>query len=204
MKKIILTLCILLFCSPIFADDIQPVLNNNKIYYSLNTKTFSTDENDGIVLKKSISSGTGNYSIYSFNNSEIMLGSDYEFLYNGRLIACHNSDLKIFEVIYNGNNFQEKELTEAQIKEIFPDAEILLISQFVDNKANVRKPAFEKKDFLLLNNTDKNLHKYKFYPQSVKFSPVGGLFKASTIGKITYSHFGEDKYIIYVKNNFRK
>ena len=99
---------------------------------------------------------------------------------------------------------EEKVLTEGQVKEIFPDAEILLISHFVDNKTTVRKQAFEKKDFLLLNDTDKYFYKYSFRPQSVKYSPVAGLFKASSIGKITFSHFGQDKYTIYVKNNFRK
>ena len=137
-------------------------------------------------------------------NNEIMLGSDYEFLFNGRLISCHNADLKIFELVYNGNFFEEKELTKEQIKEIFPDAEIITISQFKDQKLTVTKPAFEKKKFLLLNDTDKYFYKYSFKPKSVKFSPVGGLFRASTIGRITFSHFGQDKYTIYVKNTFKK
>ena len=206
MKKIILTLGLLLLCSPVFTGNMKPVLNNNQIIYSPAARSFSTGgmADDRIVLTKSVSAGTGNYSIYSYNNSETMLASNYEFLFNGRLIACHNADLKIYEVIYNGKDFEEKELTEGQIKEIFPEAEILLISHFVDNKTTVRKPAFEKKDFLLLNDTNKNFHKYSFHPQSVKYSPVAGLFKASSIGKITFSHFGDDKYTIYVKNNFRK
>ena len=206
MKKLIFIFGLLLLCSPVFAGNMKPVLNNNQIVYSPSARAFSTGgmAEDRIVLTKSVSSGSGNYSIYTYNNQGIMLGSDYEFLFNGRLISCHNADLKIYEVIYNGKNFEEKELTEGQIKEIFPDAEILLISHFVDNKTTVIKPAFEKKDFLLLNDTDKYFHKYSFHPQSVKYSPVAGLFKASSIGKITFSHFGKDKYIIYVKNNFKK
>lgn len=206
MKKLILIFGLLLLCSPVFAADMKPVLNNTQLLYSPKENVFSVGAPaDGkISLSKRTSTGTGNYSIYSYNNNEVMLGSNYEFLFNGRLISCHNADLKIFEVVYNGKIFVEKELTEGQIKEIFPDAEILLISHFVDKKITVRKPAFEKKDFLLLNDTDEYFYKYSFHPQSVKYSPVAGLFKASSIGKITFSHFGQDKYTIYVKNNFGK
>ena len=206
MKKLILILGLLLMCSPVFAGDMKPVLNNTQLLYSPKENVFSVGAPvDGkISLSKRTSVGTGNYSIYSYNNDEVMLGSNYEFLFNGRLISCHNADLKIFEVVYNGKIFVEKELTQGQIKDIFPDAEILLISHFVDKKITVRKPAFEKKDFLLLNDTDEYFHKYSFHPQSVKYSPVAGLFKASSIGKITFSHFGQDKYTIYVKNNFGK
>lgn len=206
MKKIILILLFLLLCSPVFAGNMKPVLNSTQLLYSPKSAKFSIGApvDNAISLSKKTSTGTGNYSIYSYNNNEVMLGSDYEFLYNGRLISCHNADLKFFELVYNGKIFEEKELTEGQVKEIFPDAEILLISHFIDNKITVRKPAFQKKDFLLLNDTDKYFYKYSFKPQSVKYSPVAGLFKASSIGKITFSHFGQDKYTIYVKNNFRK
>ena len=205
-EKIITDFRSLVLCSPVFAANMKPVLNSTQLLYSPKEGVFSTGAPvDGkIALSKKTSTGTGNYSIYSYNNNEVMLGSDYEFLFNGRLISCHNADLKFFELVYNGKIFEEKELTEGQVKEIFPDAEILLISHFVDNKTTVRKQAFEKKDFLLLNDTDKYFYKYSFRPQSVKYSPVAGLFKASSIGKITFSHFGQDKYTIYVKNNFRK
>lgn len=206
MKKIIFTLGLLLLCSPVFASDVKPVLNNTQLLYSPIDNKFSTGSPAAgqIAISKKTSTGTGNYSIYSYNNNEQMLGSDYEFIFDGHLIACHNAALKIFELVYNGKTFEEKELTEGQIKEIFPNVEVILISHFVDNKTTVRKPAFEKKDFLLLNDTDKYFHKYSFQPQSVKYTPVAGLFKASSIGKITFSHFGEDKYTIYVKNDFRK
>ena len=208
MKKLILTLGILLLACPAFAAKMTPVLSSTQVVYSPVANVWSTGSmvEDRIVLSKKTSPGTGNYSIYSYDNgkNEFMLDSNYEFIYNGRLIACHNGNLKIFEVVYNGKDFEEKELTEGQIKEIFPDAEILLISHFIDNKITVRKSPFKKKDFLLLNDTDKNFHKYSFHPQSVKYSPVAGLFKASTVGKITFSHYGEDKYIINVRNIYRR
>ncbi len=207
MKKFILILTILLFGIPSFSADIKPVLNNTELLFSPNDNIFSigAPTDNKISISKKTSTGTGNYSIYTYNNNETMLGSDYEFLFNGRLIACHNAALKLFEVIYNGKNFEEKQLTDAQIQEIFPDAEIIKISQFnQDKKLTVKKHFLEKKNFLLLNDTDKYFHKYSFHPQSVKFTPVAGLFKASSIGKITFSHFGTDKYTIYVKNNFRK
>lgn len=207
MKKIVFILMLLLFGIPVFAADIKPVLSNTELLFSPKDNIFSlgAPENNKISLSKRTSTGTGNYSIYSYNNNEIMLGSNYEFLFNGRLISCHNADLKLFEVIYNGKNFEEKQLTDEQIQEIFPDAEIIKISQFnKDNKLTVKKQFLEKKDFLLLNDTDKYFHKYSFHPQSVKFTPVAGLFKASTIGKITFSHFDADKYTIYVKNKFGK
>lgn len=206
MKKIILALCLVLLGTPVLASSMKPVLNDNQVIYSPSTKTWHKDGvfKDGIALTKKTSPGTGNYSIYYNMDNEIMLGSNYEFLYDGRLISCHNADLKIFELVYNGKFFEEKELTEDQIKEIFPDAEIIKISQFTDQKVTVKKPAFEKKKFLLLNDTDEYFYKYSFKPKSVKYSPVAGLFKASSIGRITFSHFGQDKYTIYVKNTFKK
>lgn len=208
MKKLILIMGILLLACPAFAGKMTPVLSSTQVVYSPVANVWSTGSmvEDRIVLSKKTSPGTGNYSIYSYSNGDeaFMLGSDYEFIFEGRLIACHNADLKIFEVVYNGKNFEEKELTQGQIKQIFPNAEIILISHFIDNKITVRKSPFKKRDFLLLNDTDKNFHKYSFHPQSVKFSPVAGLFRASAIGKITFSHFGEDKYIIYVKNVYKK
>lgn len=209
MKNFIIILGILFLCSPVFAGNMEPVLNNTKLFYSPKTNLFSIGKsNDGdISLSKKTSTGAGNYSIYSFsdNNEPTMLGSDYEFVFNGRLITCHNAELKIYELVYNGKNFEEKQLTDEQIQEIFPNAEIIKISQFnQDKKLTVKKHFLKKKDFLLLNDTNKYFHKYSFQPQSVKFSPVGGLFKASSIGKITFSHFGQDKYIIYVKNDFKK
>ena len=209
MKKFILILTVLLLGISAFGADMEPVLNNTKLFYSPKSNLFSINKpNAGdISLSKKTSTGTGNYSIYSFsdNNESMMLGSDYEFLFNGRLIACHNAELKIYELVYNGKNFEEKQLTDAQIQEIFPNAKIIKISQFnQDKKLTVKKHFLKKKDFLLLNDTKEYFHKYSFQPQSVKISPVGGLFKASSIGKITFSHFGQDKYTIYVKNDFKK
>ncbi len=209
MKNLIIILGILLMCSPVFAGDMEPVLNNTKLFYSPKSNLFSIGKsNDGdISISKKTSTGTGNYSIYSFsdNNEPTMLGSDYEFVFNGRLITCHNAELKIYELVYNGKNFEEKQLTDEQIQEIFPNAEIIKISQFnQDKKLTVKKHFLKKKDFLLLNDTKEYFHKYSFHPQSVKISPVGGLFKVSSIGKITFSHFGQDKYTIYVKNDFKK
>lgn len=209
MKNFIIILSILFLCSPVFAGNMEPVLNNTKLFYSPKSNLFSIGKsNDGdISISKKTSTGTGNYSIYSFsdNNEPTMLGSDYEFVFNGRLITCHNAELKIYELVYNGKNFEEKQLTDAQIQEIFPNAEIIKISQFnQDKKLTVKKHFLKKKDFLLLNDTKEYFHKYSFHPQSVKISPVGGLFKVSSIGKITFSHFGQDKYTIYVKNDFKK
>lgn len=209
MKNFIIILAILFLFSPVFAGDMEPVLNNTKLFYSPMSNLFSIGKsNEGdISISKKTSTGTGNYSIYSFsyNNEPTMLGSDYEFVFNGRLITCHNAELKIYELVYNGKSFEEKQLTDAQIHEIFPNAEIIKISQFnQDKKLTVKKHFLKKKDFLLLNDTNAFFHKYAFHPQSVKFSPVGGLFKASSIGKIIFSHFGQDKYTIYVKNDFNK
>lgn len=208
MKKFILFASVLLLTNCTFASDITPVLSNHQVVYLPASKTWSEGAmaDNRIVLSKKTSVGTGNYSVYYYpdNKEAIMLGSDYEFLHDGHLIACHNSDLKFFEVVYNKNKFEEQELSLEQVQSLFPDAEIIKISQFKDNKLTVYKPLFEKKDFLLLNDTDKYFHKYSFEPQSVKYSPVAGLFKASVARKITFSHFGEDKYNIYVKNTFRK
>ena len=43
MKKIILALCLVLLSTPVFAENMKPVLNDNQIIYSPSTKTWHKD-----------------------------------------------------------------------------------------------------------------------------------------------------------------
>ena len=50
MKNLIIILGILLMCSPVFAGDMEPVLNNTKLFYSPKSNLFSIGKsNDGDI-----------------------------------------------------------------------------------------------------------------------------------------------------------
>ena len=86
----------------------------------------------------------------------------------------------------------EKELTEEQIKELFPNVEIIKISQFKDRKYSIPKKPFEKKEILLLNDTENFFYKYSFKPRRIKKTPVAGLIEVERYEQIRFSHYQDD------------
>ncbi len=202
MKKILFTFALLLLCAPVIACDKIPA--NTQVVYSPSSNywSFGAMASDRIVLTKKRSSGTGSYSEYYCSNGRkaFQLGSNYEFIKEGMLIASHNADLKFYEVVYKNKKFKEKELDISQIQALFPDAEIIRISDFKNGVIKVKKPFFKKQLFLLWNDTDKNFHKYSY--ENIADSDIKGLFEAKHAGTYKFSHFGDDVYKIKVRNGF--
>lgn len=210
---LILGLALTLGFMPVFADNIEPVGVNTQVTYSPEANVWNNGSmsEDRIVLTRKVVDGTGSYSQYLYNDGKeaFTLGSNYEFLCSGKLIAVHNAELKFFEVIYKDSDFSETSLDIDEVQKLFPDAKILRISQFKDGKMVVKKPLFEKAKYLLLNDTDEYFHKYSFKPSKVKHTPIAGLIETSKSGKITFSHYNQStltfpKYTIIVKNTFKK
>lgn len=210
---LILGLALTLGFMPVFADNIEPVGVNTQVTYSPEANVWNNGSmsEDRIVLTRKVVDGTGSYSQYLYNDGKeaFTLGSNYEFLCSGKLIAVHNAELKFFEVIYKDSDFSETSLDIDEVQKLFPDAKILRISQFKDGMMVVKKPLFEKAKYLLLNDTDEYFHKYSFKPSKVKQTPIAGLIETSKSGKITFSHYNQStltfpKYTIIVKNTFKK
>lgn len=213
MKKGFIISCLLLTMSmPVFALNIEPVGVNTQVTYSPETQVWNNGSmlDDKIVLTRKVVDGTGSYSQYLYNDGKeaFTLGSNYEILCDGKLIAVHNAELKFYEVKFKDGEFLEAPLDLNEVQNIFPDAKILRISQFSNGKMAVKKPFFEKAKYLLLNDTEEYFHKYSFKPSNVKTTPVAGLIETSKSGKITFSHYNHStitfpKYTIIIKNVFK-
>lgn len=157
-----------------------------------------------IILTKKTSAGTGSYSEYFYSNGKpaITLDSNFEFIKDGKLIAVNNADLKFNEVVYKNGKFLEVPLALSEVEKMFPGVEIVKISQFKDGKIVIKKPWFDKKTILLVNDTDKNFYKYTYKPSSVKETDITGLITLKRLGRITFSHYGDENGMlkIYVRN----
>lgn len=206
MKKaasFIFIFCTLIaFCAPVFALD--PVYENDKVIYDTKTKCWSKEENkEGIILYKKTSSGTGSYSIYYYkcDKPAFQSGSNFEFIDNKKLIAVDNASLKYSKIIFDGSKFIQIPLEIEELKTIFPDAEIIKISRFKNNKLTIKKPLFKKKTVLLVNDTDEYFHKYFVSPESSANKNIKGLITLSKkFTKVKFCHLGEkDGLTIYIK-----
>ncbi len=173
------------------------VYDGYQIIYSPTAGQFSDGgmADDRIILKKSTSVGTGSYSSYSYNNGKevLDLSSNFEFITHGRLIACDNANLKYYEVIHKNGIFAAKLLTPEEVQGVFPDAKLIKISDFKDDKITVDD---SKKTLIIYNDTDANFYKYSFDPASVKVSnDIVGLINIDGVKNISFSHYGDNNQI---------
>lgn len=181
------------------------VNNGESIYYSESKRIWAPDgySRDFKIYTKKNSLSDGEYSIY-FNKSgnvAFFLGSDFEFIKKGHLIACHNSDLTFYEVVCENDEFTEKKLDFSAVQEIFKGVEIIRISDFDNNKIVINKRTEAPKEFLLFNDTTNSFIRHKYKPKSVQKSKIKALFTVKNQGIIEFSGLDgvDEKYIIEVK-----
>lgn len=165
-----------------------------------------------LEVTRRVSEGSGSYSEYVSPMYDVYTpaGSNYEFLYKGRLITYHIFDVKFYEIVYNHRNkqFIEVPLEEKLIKEIFKNPRIIYVSEFNKNhELTVRKRPFKKQRYLLLNDTDKYFYRYTLETQN-KSNVVKTLFFAKKRCDINFAHFMEDvdefpMYKIHIKNGLK-
>ncbi len=209
MKKRLIAVCFAFFIGLQMAQayEFDSIKDKEQAVYHTEQKIWNRDgkADDSIILTKKTSSGTGGYSQYYYSDGKIAvpLSSNFEFLYNGRLITVNNADLEFNEIAYSHGIFMEKPLSVEDVQKIFPDAEIVKISQFKDGKIKIKKGWFKQKTLLLYNDTDLTFYKYSYSPDNIIKNPyVTGLITLKKRGKITFSHYGdkEDMLTIYVHN----
>lgn len=207
MKKLLTGLAVFVlavcFAGAVKACEFEGLYDNYQAVYTPSAQTWTTGGMaDGrIVLTKKTTEGSGNYSEYHYGNGKlaISLHSNFEFIKDGRLIAVDNAGLKYYEVTYNGKNFVEKKLCPDELHKLFPNAEIVKISQFTNNEYTVKKEVFQNKTLLLVNDTDKYFHKYSFSPKSVQQTDIKGLVKISHFGKIKFSLYGDKNNMLVIR-----
>lgn len=193
MKKIFLTLLIL-FSVTLNTYSFDFVENN--VYYNLQTLKWSSQRTTAkdIKLFYKLYPTSGGYSEYYNNKGKLAIGpfSNKEFIYNGNLIGIDNGNLKLICYYYDNGFFRNKELDTATVNNLFPNAEIIKISQFQNNSITLYKKPFEQKQYLIINDTNNNYYKYQFKPANISNENVNGLITVNKFGEITFSHYGDD------------
>ena len=125
-----------------------------------------------------------------------------QIINKGKLVVIDNNQLKYSKIIFNGENFEQIPLTDEEINEIFPNAEIFKTSWIdSDNKMWLHKPLFKKRNLILVNDTDKSFYKLSTKSKNVQDPEIRGLITINKYGIIRFKHFGErdGKITFYVR-----
>lgn len=208
MKKILLILLSFLFSATAFAEENihNAIYNNDKVFCSVLDSSWATvGIGEGkLVLIKQLDEGTGSCSIYNYEDGTLAfaLATDYELINNNKLIVIDNNLLKYYKIVYNGQSFEQIPLTENEIKELFPQAEIFKISWIdSDDKMWLHKPFLKQRTLILVNDTDRCFHKLNTNSKNVQDSEILGLITINKYGRIKFSHFGErdGKLVFYIR-----
>lgn len=193
MKKIFLTLIILISAS-LSANSFDFV--ENSVYYNLQTQKWSLNRQTpkDVKLIYKMYSASGGYSEYYNNRGKLAIGpfSNREFIDGGNLIGIDNGNLKLIKYYYDNGYFRNSILDEGYIEKLFPEIEIIKLSQFVNNEITIYKKPLEQKKILILNDTKNNYYKYTFKPANIEDKDITGLITVSKFGKIVFSHYGDD------------
>ena len=213
MKKLVLILisAIILLTNTAFAEETEENLttntNNNQLVFNPYSETWSfgnATEDSDIQLTKQLIEGASNYTQFFYNDGSLAatLNTDYEFIRDGRLYGINNNELKFYEIIYNGEYFEEVEIDASEVQNLFPDTELIRLSQIdSDNKMWLNKPLFKKKDFLFINDSDKSYYKLTPRVKKLQQSEIKGLITIPYYGMFTLDHYGEykGKIRIYIR-----
>lgn len=211
MKNLLLFMAIILSINAANAYDYNPVILNNGVKddqivkYCPQSGTWNENCTNSLLFEHHYTIGSGGYSEYKLNGKTFETDTCYEFLYGNKLIGYNPYKLKFYDLQFKNNHFEKIELTDSQIKELFPKTEIVKISQFKNDEIVLHKPIFKKVTFLFVNDTGKEFYKYQFenYKNQTEF--IHGIFEPKHAETYIYSHFGgRDKEIpplkIVVKN----
>ncbi len=196
LKRFSVLLAFLLCCNTVYAYDFSDKFSNSiktqdQISYCPQQNVWSRElKNNCYTFTRYVTSGTGSFSEYEYNHTKIPANSTFEFIYDGKLIGYNHHTLKFFNMTYDGQKFQGKELSTDDLKEFFPDVEFVKISEFKNNEITLYKPLFSKKNYLLVNDTDLDFYKYFFENYKNEKTLFRALFSTIRPRTFIYSHFG--------------
>jgi len=118
-----------------------------------------------------------------------------DFEYNNKKLEYNVDTLK-----FSSNG---KILTTQEVKDIFPEYEVILISQFDnDKKYKMKNSLFKSKKVLLLNDTKRTFHLFEISPSASRYEQNNEIKSLITIyGKknVRLKHQGGDEFEIVVK-----
>ena len=165
MKKLLLSVFLFVLCVGIgnaatYYNDI-PV--NSAVYYQYQTKFWSNKDTKGAIkFVKLLTSGENVFSEYCDGELHYDSNSTREFFFNGNLIGYNKNTMKFHRILFEDGTFSEEKLNEKVLKEIFPECEIIRVSQFKDNTMILKRSPFKKKTYLLMNDTNVMFYNYAF------------------------------------------
>lgn len=195
MKKIFITF-LFLISTALSAYSFDYIQEKQSVYYNPQTTKWSISQTSpkDIRLIYKMFVGSGGFSEYYNNKGKLAIGpfTNMEFINNGDFIGVDNANLKFIKYVYNNGYFKAVPLEEAYIKSLFPNTEIVKVSQFKNNEITLYKKTFEKKQFLILNDTKQGFYKYSYKPNKVQKTYITALLDVNKFGKITFSHYGDD------------
>ena len=213
MKKILLVLSLMFF--PNYAqayeypESITGYLDvNQKVTYSNSTKTWSRlPQNNAITFTKHMTVGTGSFSEFLNQKKYYNTNTTMEFFDGNKLIGYNQHLLKFFELGFDGNKITHRELSVPEIQKLFPDTEIVKVSDFKNDKITLKKPFRKTKTFLLINDTNRDFYKYSYEKHGNGTELIKSILEVKKPKKIVFSHFGSRDELfpiltIRVRNSF--
>lgn len=183
---------------------------NQKIHYNPATKTWSrTPINSGITFVKHMTVGSGGFSEFLYKKKYYDTSTTLEFFNGNKLIGYSQHLLKFFELGWSGKGITKKELTANEVKQLFPNTQIVLVSKFKKNKITLVKPRKSIKTFLILNDTNRDFYKYSYEKYGNGTELIKSIIEPQKPQKIVFSHFGSRDaefpiLIIKIRNSFLK
>lgn len=184
------------------------IQNGDKILWDNTNWIKITPENENQYEKfliKNLAEGEGSCSLYTNKDESFAfaLTTSIELIKDGNLILIDNNLLKYSKLVYdNDNRLVEKDLTDDEIKNIFPDYQIYKMSQIdEDNKMWLHKPFLKTLKLILVNDTNKYFHRFSCKSKNAQDENIKGLITISRYGIYNFTHFGErnGKLTFYIR-----
>ena len=125
--------------------------------------------------------------------------ADCTFDADGRTITFVEDELKFYE--------NSIELSQEEVQKIFPDYQIVTVSDFDKNRQyKMKNSLFGKKKILLLNDRNRTFHLFYIYPVSardsyknLKAGEIKSLFTVYGKKNVRLKHSGGDEFEIVVR-----
>ncbi len=179
-----------------FAANFDNISVNSKVYYNHETNKWSTTRGGTTIeFVKHLTLGNNVYSEYAADGLYYDANSTQEFFHNGDLIGYNKNSLKFHRIYFSDDKIQLERLNEKELKEIFPEVEIIRVSDFKDNYIKVKRSPFRQKTYLLMNDTNLMFYNYSFENLDNSAEKFVSLFTPRKSGK--YYFVPAEKSVTY-------
>ena len=209
MKRLLVTIALIGFCTANSAAYAY-IQKDQQVYFNPINTTWSEVKQtpmDVMIINKG-PVGSDKLNEYRFENGARAIPSvtNAEYIKSGALIGINSEEMKFCRYVYSLGRVEVFPLSDKIVSQLYPDYEIVKISQFNKyHKHTVYKKRFTKKKLLIINDTDKSFAAYSYQPKSFVSPDMKNFLTAKRAGQITISVDRKEtketpKYRLYVKN----